>query len=175
VTEDGRTLALDPAEEAALDGPSTGLLSFYDRLRVRIERTVSRRGGRLGPRLAEALLLAPDLFILLLRLSLDPQVPKASRALIGGALAYFVLPLDLLPEGVVGVAGYSEDLVLACAVLARAFGDELEPYVAQYWSGSQRLSTVLKDVSRAAESLLGAPLQRRVEGLLGRLSAKKSP
>jgi uncharacterized membrane protein YkvA (DUF1232 family) len=161
--------------DAAIEGPSTGLLSFYDRLRVRIERGVSRRGGKLGPKLAEALLLVPDVFVLLLRLSLDPQVPKATRALIGGALAYFVLPMDLFPEGVVGIAGYSEDLVLACAVLARAFGDDLEPYAARYWNGSKRLSTVLKDISQAAESLLGAKLSRRVDGLLGRLSSKSSP
>jgi uncharacterized membrane protein YkvA (DUF1232 family) len=162
------------SDSEALVGPSTGLLSFYDRLRVRIERTVGRRAGKLGPKFAGALLLVPDVFVLLLRLSLDRRVPKASRALIGGALAYFVLPVDLVPEAVVGVAGYTEDLVLACAVLARAFGDDLEPYAARYWNGSQSVSTVLKDIAQAGEALLGRPLHRRVEGLAGRL-ARKAP
>lgn len=159
-------------ESETAEGPSTGLLSFYDRLRARIERTVSRRTGRFGPKVAEALLLVPDVFVLLLRLSLDQRVPKAQRALIGGALAYFVLPIDLFPEGIVGVAGYSEDLVLACAVLARAFGDDLEPFAERYWNGSKKLSTVLKDVSQAAEAILGRPLNERVAGLANRLSRK---
>lgn len=162
----------EDAELEAAVGPSTGLLSFYDRLRARVERTVSRRAGRFGPKVAEALLLVPDVFVLLLRLSLDRRVPKAQRALIGGALAYFVLPVDLFPEAVVGVAGYTEDLVLACAVLARAFGDDLEPFAQRYWNGSKKLSTVLKDVSQAAEALLGRPLNERVAGLANRLSRK---
>ena len=39
------------ASKDAIDRlPSTGLLSFYDRLRRRVERTLERRGGRLGHR-----------------------------------------------------------------------------------------------------------------------------
>jgi len=170
--EDGNPLATD---SEALEGPSTGLLSFYDRLRGRIERTVHRRAGKLGPKVAEALLLVPDVFVLLLRLSLDPRVPKAHRALIAGALAYFVLPVDFFPEGIVGVAGYTEDLVLACAVLARAFGDDLEPFAARYWNGSGSVSTVLKDVAQAGEALLGRPLKQRVKGLAGRLARRSEP
>jgi len=141
--------------------PSTGLLSFYDRLRERV-------AGSRDSRVRELLLLVPDVFVLLARLSLDPAVPKASRALIGGALAYFVMPLDLLPEGVIGPSGYLEDLVLACAVLAHAFGPELDELAARHWSGAGRLRQVLGDVSRAAEALLGESLYGRVQGLLAR-------
>ena len=49
-----------------------------------------------------ALLLVPDVFILLVRLALDKDVPGSARAMIGGALAYFVLPFDLLPEAILG-------------------------------------------------------------------------
>src|SRR3954462_14713527 len=31
-------------------------------------------------------------------LALDKEVPGSARAMIGGALAYFILPIDLLPE-----------------------------------------------------------------------------
>ena len=95
-----RGLEANPAEDTL---PSTGLLSFYDRLRERILRAVERRGGRLGGAVAETLLLAPDVFMLLARLSLDKEVPKETRVLVSGALAYFLLPVDLLPEMVVGV------------------------------------------------------------------------
>lgn len=141
--------------------PSTGLLSFYDRLRERV-------AGSRDSRLREFLLLVPDVFVLLARLSLDPAVPRASRALIGGALAYFVMPLDLMPEGIVGPSGYIEDLVLACAVLAHAFGPELDGLAARHWSGEKRLREVLGDVSRAAEALLGESLYQRVRRLLAR-------
>jgi uncharacterized membrane protein YkvA (DUF1232 family) len=150
------------------DLASSGLLSFYDRLRARIVKVVARKGGRLGAATSDALLLVPDVFILLARLALDREVPRATRSLVAGALAYFVLPLDFFPEGVVGVAGFVDDLVLACAVLSQVLGDDLEAVAQQHWSGSDKLRRVLGDVTKSANSLLGDTLYRRVKGLLAR-------
>ncbi len=155
------------AREGGLDTlPSTGLLSFYDRLRERIVRTLERRGGKLAGGTASALLLVPDVFILMLRLAIDKDVPKSTRTVLASTLAYFVLPLDLMPEGVIGAAGYLDDLILALAVLAQTFGKELEPYAEKYWSGSQSLRTVLGDVLVSADSLLGGNLYARLRALL---------
>lgn len=150
------------------DEVSSGLLSFYDRLRERILETIERRGGKLGPAAVRALLLVPDVFILLVRLSLDKRVPASARAMIGGALAYFILPVDLLPEAFVGGAGFLDDLVLATAVLAHTFSGELEPYARRHWSGPEDLRKVLTDVASAAEGLLGANLYDRLRRMLAR-------
>src|SRR5436305_13954364 len=163
------------AEEAFGSGtnlPSSGLLSFYDRLREKILQTIERRAGRPGAKLTEdavrALLLVPDVFILLVRLTLDKEVPGSARAMIGGALAYFILPFDLLPEAILGPVGYLDDLVLAAAVLAQAFGGELEPYARKHWSGEEDLRVVLRDISQTAHKLLGHNLYERLKKLLGR-------
>jgi uncharacterized membrane protein YkvA (DUF1232 family) len=154
------------------DLPSSGLLSFYDRLREKILRGVEKRSGRPGAKLTEdavrALLLVPDVFILLVRLALDKEVPGSARAMIGGAIAYFILPIDLLPEAFLGAAGYLDDLVLAVAVLAQAFGGDLEPYARKHWSGSEDLRVVIQDISSTAQSLLGQKLYDRLRGLLSR-------
>ena len=152
--------------------PSSGLLSFYDRLRERIITAVEKRGGRMSEGAVRALLLVPDVFILLVRLVLDKEIPGSTRAMIGGALAYFILPADLLPEMLLGGAGFIDDLVLATAVLSQAFGGELEPYARRHWSGSEDLHKVLKDISSAAHSLLGDTLYQRLERLLGRRGVK---
>lgn len=148
--------------------PSNRLLSFYDRLRQRILHTVERRGGKLSEGAVKALLLVPDVFILLVRLMLDKSVPGSTRAMIGGALAYFILPADLLPEMILGGAGFMDDLVLATAVLSQAFGGELEPYARRHWSGPEDLRVVLRDVSQTAQSLLGQNLYDRLKRLMGR-------
>jgi uncharacterized membrane protein YkvA (DUF1232 family) len=148
--------------------PSTGLLSFYDRLREKILHGVERKGGKYGEAAAEALLLVPDVFILLVRLALDKEVPRGTRALIGGALAYFVMPADLLPEAILGAGGYLEDLVLAAAVLSQAFGGELERYAHKHWSGSHELRKVLHDLTTTGHSLLGENLYARLKRLLAR-------
>ncbi|MEM7481516.1 MAG: DUF1232 domain-containing protein [Acidobacteriota bacterium] len=167
---DDITLArVEEAFDAADLPPSRGLLSFYDRLRGRILKAVERKGGRLGQGAVKALLLVPDVFMLLVRLALDPEVPKSSRALVGGALAYFILPFDLMPEGLIGGAGFLDDLVVAMAVLAQSFGGELEPYARKHWSGSEDLRKVMLDITSTAQNLLGANLY----GRLGRVLAKR--
>jgi len=146
--------------------PSKGLLSFYDRLREKIIHTVEKRGGRLSESAVRTLLLVPDVFILLVRLTLDKDVPKPTRALIGGTLAYFILPFDLFPEGLLGGVGYIDDIVLAVAVLAQSFGGELETYARKHWSGSEDLRVVVRDITETAHSLLGENLYERVKRLL---------
>jgi uncharacterized membrane protein YkvA (DUF1232 family) len=154
------------------DLPSSGLLSFYDRLREKILHAIEKREGKRGAKLTEgtvrALLLVPDVFILLMRLALDKKVPASTRALIGGALAYFILPVDLLPEALLGGAGYLDDLVLATAVLAQAFGGDLEPYARKHWSGSEDLRVVLQDITETAQSLLGQNLYDKLRKLMSR-------
>ena len=148
--------------------PRNRLLSFYDRLRERILQTVERRGGKLSEGAVKALLLVPDVFMLLVRLMLDKSVPGSTRAMIGGALAYFILPADLLPEMILGGAGFLDDLVLATAVLSQAFGGELEPYARRHWSGPEDLRVVLRDISQTAQSLLGQNLYDKLRRLMGR-------
>lgn len=157
---------MKPDRQSELE--SSGLLSFYDRLRGPIVEVVAGKGGRFGTSAGEALLLVPDVFILLARLALDKDVPKATRTLVAGALAYFVLPLDLFPEGIVGAAGFVDDLVLACAVLSQVLTDELEPIAQRHWSGSDKLRRVLRDVSGTASSLLGDNLHARLRRILKR-------
>ncbi|MFL6201981.1 MAG: YkvA family protein [Thermoanaerobaculia bacterium] len=148
--------------------PSKRLLSFYDRLRERVLHAVEKRGGKMSESAAKALLLVPDVFILLVRLMLDKTVPGSTRAMIGGTLAYFILPADLLPEMILGGAGYIDDLVLATAVLSQAFGGELEPYARRHWSGPEDLRVVLRDISQTAQSLLGQNLYDKLKRLMGR-------
>lgn len=141
---------------------SRGLLGFYDGLRQRVVTAVERRGGRLGRGLGRYLLLVPDVFMLVVRLALDPEVPAATRRLLGGVVLYFVVPFDLLPEAVTGVGGYLDDLVLASAALAHALGPELEARARLHWSGEEELRAVLSDVARSARALLGGSLYERL-------------
>ncbi len=152
----------DPEQVAAY-------LPFYDRLRRRMQRAVAgRRGNRLRVEAAELLLLVPDVFILLVRLILDPATPKSARGVLGGALAYFLLPTDLLPEALLGAGGFSEDLLVAAVALTCALSEELEPRAREYWSGSQDLHRTLRDVVVSAEALLGTRLNHRLQSYLAR-------
>ncbi|CAM5706039.1 hypothetical protein LSPH24S_10339 [Lysinibacillus sphaericus] len=45
-----------------------------------------------------------------------PEVPLKVKATIAGALGYFILPIDLIPDVALGV-GYVDDLTLVMAAL----------------------------------------------------------
>lgn len=161
----GSGSGLDSGAAAPSAGDQERLERFYDRLRSRVAKPLA---GRVGEKATSTLLLAPDLFILLVRLFMDPRVPGASRSLVGGALAYFLLPADLLPEVLLGVGGLVDDVVLAAAVVSHVFSRDLRPFVERHWSGPGNVQTAVEDAVRAGEALMPSRLYDRLSRVLAR-------
>jgi uncharacterized membrane protein YkvA (DUF1232 family) len=158
----------EAARDAGVELPSQHqLLSFYDRLRERFLGGIERHGGKLPEEAAKVLLLVPDVFILVVRLILDKEVPRKTRAVLAGALAFFMLP-DLLPKALFGPIGYIDDLVVAVAVLSQLFAGDLEPYARKHWNGPKDLHEVMRNVGDTAHALLGQNLYDRLRRLLAR-------
>ncbi len=57
--------------------------------------------------------------------ALDPTTPVYVRVVLFGALAYFVLPVDMVPDFLAGL-GFTDDASVLAAALA-AVGRHLEP------------------------------------------------
>nr|WP_313519456.1 YkvA family protein [Brevundimonas diminuta] len=55
----------------------------------------------------------------------DPKTPLAAKGLILGALAYFVIPVDAIPDIFAGI-GFTDDAAVIAAVLA-TLGAHLKP------------------------------------------------
>jgi uncharacterized membrane protein YkvA (DUF1232 family) len=146
-------------------GGDEKLERYYDRLR---RRMVEPLAGRVGEPAADVLMLAPDLFVLLVRLFTDRNVPAGTRSLVGGALAYFVLPADLLPEMLLGVGGYLDDVVLAAALVSHIFSSDLRPFVERHWSGRGNVHDALESAVRAGEALLPSRLYHGLARVLAR-------
>ena len=70
------------------------------------------------PKLARNLSFLPfaDKFAAAYYCAMDPQTPFKVRATLVGALAYFILPLDVIPDMLLGL-GFTDDM----AVLVTAF------------------------------------------------------
>lgn len=58
----------------------------------------------------------------------DPDVPVRQKAYIVGALGYFILPVDLIPEWILSVVGFTDDLAVMGLVL-RMVKDSLTPAI----------------------------------------------
>lgn len=80
------------------------------------ERRVRRDFWKVARRAARAIPFMDEV-VAAYYCALDPQTPPRVRALLLAALAYFVMPLDLVPDFLIAV-GFTDDITVLAAVLA---------------------------------------------------------
>lgn len=137
----------------------------YRRLRRRVRRWLDNRAGD-ESRWAEYLLFLPDLFHLMTRLALDRRVPVAERTKLGAAVAYFVSPLNIMPETLLGPIVLSGDLVLAAYVIGSVMDSAGEDVVRRHWAGDEDILRVIKAILARAEHWMSPPQWQRVRRIL---------
>jgi uncharacterized membrane protein YkvA (DUF1232 family) len=134
---------------------------FYQALRVRIASWLESKGA--GFKHAQLLLLAPDLFHLLTRLLLDRRIPSAEKAALGAAVAYFLSPVDLLPEALLGPIGYVDDVALAAYALSRLINAGHGAVAKELWAGDGELLDVIRRILEIADEMVGSGLWERLK------------
>lgn len=139
---------------------------FYDKLREKIESFIKDKG--VNDTVASYILLAPDLFVLLARLMLDKRVSVPSKAIAGVAVAYFIAPIDFIPEVLVGGFGLLDDVILAVYALRRILVDVDETIVREHWNGEEDLLGVITKVIESADDLVGKKIVKKLEETLFR-------
>ncbi len=140
---------------------------FYDRIRTSIQEYIDRKGGVLG-KTTEFLLLVPDVFILLWRLTTEPRVSGKDKVLLGSAIAYYILPFDLVPEALVGPIGYIDDLIFGVYVLNKLLSSTDPAVLREHWSGSQDVLEMIQRVLNAADSLVGSDVLGKLKRMVRR-------
>ncbi|VVB69839.1 Uncharacterised protein [uncultured archaeon] len=99
---------------------------------------------------------APALYRLMTRLLDDPALPRHMSPLVIAAIAYFILPEDIIPEDEFGPAGYVDDIYL-CAFVAngvmKAAGTE--EILTRNWGGSTPVASLIKEILDREQELIG--------------------
>jgi len=136
---------------------------FYQSLRRRLNQ---RAGSK--SRYADLALFLPDLIHLFVRLLADRRVPVRSKMKVAAALGYFLSPLDLVPELVLGPVGYLDDLAIAAWVLDDLFKSAGPAVALEHWAGDIDLLDLVTRVSAAAHEALGSGVVRKLKSAFGR-------
>ena len=132
---------------------------FYDRLRERIH-------GKLGGKATGLLLLVPDVFLLLWRLVNDPRVTGANKILLGSGIAYYFLPLDVIPELFLGPVGFVDDLIFGVYMLNKILSDTTPEILREHWSGSEDVLAMIQRVLEAADKLGSGELLEKLKKVM---------
>ena len=131
---------------------------FYLKLRKKIELYLRNHDSKY----TDYLLLAPDLFHLLIKLSVDKRVPAQKKAKFLAVLAYFISPLDFLPEFFLGPIGYLDDIALTAYVVNDYVNETDSSIVRELWAGDQDILTTLKNILNTADRMIGSGLWKKI-------------
>lgn len=136
---------------------------FYQNLRRKI-RIWSETNGK-DSKWTEYVMAAPDVLHLLCKLSVDKEVPVKDKAKLAAAIAYFVSPLDVIPEAIVGPLGYVDDIALAAYVLNAIVNDTTPEVVTKHWAGDRDVLELIQEILKVGNEMVGSGLWRKLRGL----------
>jgi len=140
---------------------------YYQRLRRRMHDWLESPEGR-NHQWAEYLFFAPDLFHLMWKLSLDPEVSKADKGKLVVAIAYFISPIDLIPEALVGPVGYLDDIALAAYVLNGMINHTDPEVLRRHWAGDDDVLHVIRKILASADRMMSKNILNKLKGRLGK-------
>jgi uncharacterized membrane protein YkvA (DUF1232 family) len=128
---------------------------FYQRTRAKLVRWAQGAGA--GKEVTQYILLVPDIMALFVRLMSDPRVSASLKAEIAAASAYIIIPVDLMPEAVLGPVGLIDDAIVGVIALNRvvkAMGQAGEDVLRQYWDGDDDILVVIEDLLTRADQFV---------------------
>jgi uncharacterized membrane protein YkvA (DUF1232 family) len=136
-------------------------LDFYQKLRKDVKHWVSKNVDK-DNKWSEYILIAPDIFHLLCKLSVERNVPGSKKIKLVGAIAYFISPIDLMPEGLIGPIGYLDDIALAAYVLNDLI-NEIDPQIIRkHWAGEKDILDLIKTILANADKMIGGKLWQKI-------------
>ena len=133
---------------------------FYKKLRKKIKNWLEKDGA--SNQWSKYIMWAPDLFYLLWKLSTDPDVPKAERVKLIAAIAYFISPIDFLPEAILGPFGFADDIIVAAFVLNSLINNSSPDIVEKHWPGDDDVLHVIKRVIEVSDKLVGQKVMKKL-------------
>lgn len=134
---------------------------FYQNIRERVLDWANSQDGK-NNKWTEYILLIPDLFHLLCKLTLDKDVPTSQKAKLGIGIAYFVSPIDLVPEGIIGPGGYIDDVIVAAYVLNSLINETDVAIVQKHWAGDNDILNTIKHILDIADNMIGPKMFKKI-------------
>ena len=135
---------------------------FYKRIRKKVNDWLEINAGN-NKQWSEYILLAPDLFHLLTKLSMDKEIPESKKVKLLAAIAYFISPIDLLPEALLGPIGFLDDIALSAYVLNDIINNVDPKIVTRNWAGDKDILVLVKTILANASNFLGSKILRKIK------------
>ena len=96
----------------------------------------------------------PIVLHLLISLLNHDDVSKSTKRKVAGAIGYFIFPLDVIPEGIVGPIGYTDDIIIAIILidtLLNGDNEEEKAAITEVWKGTEEELSALRAIVKGID------------------------
>ena len=115
--------------------------------------------AELKSRMKNLLLFLPNMVILCAKLMVDSRVPRTERALFAGALIYFIIPFDFIPD-MIPFVGQIDDLFLISLTVLRLIDRTDDMVVREHWRGGGDIVALAESAATVAPLLIPRRISR---------------
>ena len=117
-----------------------------------LEKDISGYEGEFS----QIIMQAPAFYRMMTRLLDDRALPRTMSPLVIAAIAYFILPEDIIPEEKFGPAGYVDDIYLCAFVANEVIKATGSPDIlVRNWDGNAPVAAVIGEVLDSERELIG--------------------
>ena len=122
-----------------------------------LEKDISGYEGEFS----EIIRQAPALYRMMTKLLDDPALPRSISPLVIAAIAYFILPEDIIPEDKFGPVGYVDDIYLCAFVATEVITASGSPDIlVRNWDGLRPVVELVKEILDREKELIGDKRER---------------
>ena len=139
-----------------------GQVDFYKKIRKDVKHWVNDNLDK-EDKWVDYVLAAPDLFHLLCKLTTDSEIPSNKKIKLVAGIAYFISPIDLLPEMFLGPVGYLDDIAVAAFILNDLINEVDPQIVRKHWAGEQDVLILIKTILTNADKMIGSKMWQRIK------------
>jgi len=134
---------------------------FYQKIRKDVKHWLNNNLDKEN-KWGEYILVAPDLFHLLCKLTADSKIPSNKKLKLVAGIAYFISPIDLLPEAFLGPIGYLDDIAVTAYILNDIINEVDPQIVRNHWAGEQDILDLVKTILANADKMIGSKLWNKI-------------
>jgi len=105
---------------------------------------------------SQLIVQAPALYRMMTKLLDDSALPRSMSPLVIAAIAYFILPEDIIPEEKYGPAGYVDDIYLCAFVANEVTKESTSPDILiRNWDGKVPITSLIREILDREKELIG--------------------
>ena len=134
---------------------------FYQKIRKDVKHWLNDNLDK-DNKWVDYILAAPDLFHLLCKLTADSEIPSNKKLKLVAGIAYFISPIDLLPEAFLGPIGYLDDIAVTAYILNDLINEVNPQIVRNHWAGDSDILDLIKTILANADKMIGSMLWEKI-------------